>query len=173
MEKIDFFSDEYFREPPRGDRRFGIIDGVRQGENDTMAYTMSENEEDWNAVVTNKSGNVITFMPLDHNIVIHPTPDTTYSLCDGMLYESNKDFLAFIELKVRKESWVNEAVTQLRSTIELFSENHDISEYRKRVAYAANKKHPRFNSSHKEIMQNFRNDTKFRLLIQNNIEVAP
>ena len=115
----------------------------------------------------------MTFMPLDHNIVIHPTPDTTYSLCDGMLYESNKDFLAFIELKVRKESWMNEAVTQLRSTIELFSENHDISEYRKRVAYAANKKHPRFNSSHKEIMQNFRNDTKFRLLIQNNIEVAP
>ena len=150
-----------------------MVDGIQQGENGTMARTTLENEEDWNAVVTNETGKAMTFMPLDHNIVIHPTPDTTYSLCDGMLYESNKDFLAFIELKVRKESWMNEAVTQLRSTIELFSENHDISEYRKRVAYAANKKHPRFNSSHKEIMQNFRNDTKFRLLIQNNIEVAP
>ncbi len=101
MEKIDFFSDEYFRESPRGDRRFGIIDGVRQGENDTMAYTMSENEEDWNAVVTNKSGYAITFMPLDHNIVLRPTPITIYSLCDGMLYDSNKDFLAFVELKVK------------------------------------------------------------------------
>lgn len=173
MEKINFFSDEYARESPRSDRRFGLVDGIQQGENGTMARTTLENEEDWNAVVTNETGKAMTFMPLDHNIVIHPTPDTTYSLCDGMLYDSNKDFLAFIELKVRKESWVNEAVTQLRSTIELFSENHDISEYRKCVAYAANKKHPHFNSSHKEIMQNFRNDTKFRLLIQNNIEVAP
>lgn len=173
MEKIDFFSDEYFREPPRGDRRFGIIDGVRQGENDTMAYTMSENEEDWNAVVTNKSGNVITFMPLDHNIVLRPTPITIYSLCDGMLYDSNKDFLAFVELKVKMDKWMQKAISQLESAITLFTNNHHVSDYRKRVAYAANKTHPYFNFSQKEVMQKFRNDTKFRLLIQNNIEVTP
>ena len=101
MVRINFFSDEYARESPRSERRFGLVDGIQQGENGTMARTTLENEEDWNAVVTNKSGYAITFMPLDHNIVLRPTPITIYSLCDGMLYDSNKDFLAFVELKVK------------------------------------------------------------------------
>lgn len=172
MEKIDFFSDKYFRESPRSDQRFGILDGVQQGRNDTMAYTTSESEEEWNAVVTNKSGSVITFMPLDHNIVLCPTPNTIYSLCDGMLYDSNKDFLAFVELKVRMDKWLQKAISQLESAITLFAKNHHVSEYRKRVAYAANKTHPHFNFSQKVTMQKFRNDTKFRLLIQNNIEIS-
>lgn len=172
MEKIDFFSDKYFRESPRSDRRFGILDGIQQGKNDTMAYTTSENEEDWNAVVTNKSGYAITFMPLDHNIVLRPTPNTIYSLSDGMLYDSNREFLAFVELKVRMDKWLQKAISQLESAITLFAKNHHVSEYRNRVAYAANKTHPHFHFSQKETMQKFRNDTKFRLLIQNDIDIS-
>ena len=71
------------------------------------------------------------------------------------------------------DKWLQKAISQLESAITLFAKNHHVSEYRNRVAYAANKTHPHFHFSQKVTMQKFHNVTKFRLLIQNNIEVAP
>lgn len=113
-------------------------------------------------------------MPLDHNIVIHPTPDTTYSLCDGMLYENRSGgLLVFVELKAQDKDWIPKAIEQLKSTIELFRASHNIEQFspKTRIAYAANKKHPHFDHSHRETQQEFKKEYKFRLLIQNKIEI--
>ncbi|MFC2770553.1 hypothetical protein [Porphyromonas endodontalis] len=163
---INFFSCSYNREHSRTDKLFGIVDQGKQ------AYTTTVNQKDWHASVENKSGRSLIFMPLDHNIVIHPTPDTTYSLCDGMLYNNRSGgLLVFVELKVQDTGWIPKAIEQLKSTIELFRASHNIKQFSPRIAYAANKKHPHFDHSHRERQQEFRKKHKFGLLIQNKIEI--
>ncbi len=171
MENVDFFSEDYVRESERMDVRFGIVDGVEQGGAENIAFTTIENETHWNAIVTNLSRKALIFMPLDHNIVIHPRPDTIYSLCDGMLYDTEKQLLLFVELKVKGKTWLGQATKQLKSTISLFKANHNTDRFKKKVAYAANKKHPCFQYSKKDDMQRFKNETGFRLLVQNKIKI--
>lgn len=65
------------------------------------------------------------------------------SLCDGMLFHG-QEWLAFVELKVKKDDWIQHGIDQLASTIKLFCENHDYKAFRHREAYAANRKSPRF-----------------------------
>lgn len=170
MAIIDFFSSDYFREEPRNEALFGINDGKEEGDANRTAYTLVGNKERWNAVVENQDRVELIFQPLDGNIVFHPTPDTIYSMCDGMLYHTG-GLLAFVELKVKNKEWLRENVEQLRSTIKLFCENHDLKDFRIREAYAANRKHPHFHFSHKDLMQQFMNETHFRLKIQNQIKV--
>lgn len=168
--KVDFFASIYQREQPHRDSVFGINDGVQQN-GDAMAYTTTDNaEKPWNAIVCNSLNHKITFTPLDHNIIIHPTPSETYSLCDGMLHH-DQEWLAFVELKVVGEGWIQDNINQLESTIKLFHENHDYKLFHHREAYAANRKHPSYHCSHKVQMNEFHSRTKFRLLIQNVIKV--
>lgn len=170
LPNVDFFAEANHQEKPRCDTLFGINDGVEEGDLKGCAYTTTDGEPtSWNAVVENKNAKEVCFLPLDHNIVIHPKPDETYSLCDGMLYHGS--WVAFVELKVKKADWISENIAQLRSTIELFLANHDVKNYKYRFAYAANRKFPRFNTSHKREMQEFHQKTGFRLLIQNRITV--
>ena len=169
--KVNFFAPIYQREQPRKDPVFGINDGVQQNGDEGMAYTTTDAaEKPWNAVVENEDAQEVAFTPLDHNIIIHPVPSETYSLCDGML-RRGQDWLAFVELKVQKGNWIQHNIDQLESTIKLFCENHDYGAYRHREAFAANLKHPSYHFSHKVQMNEFRSRTKFRLLIQNKITV--
>lgn len=171
MECVDFFSECLFSEPARTDSLFGINDGVQEGQGNEMAYTTTEgNKEDWNALVENTRKVEVVFTPLDHNIVLHPQKGTTYSLCDGMLHSSDGcSFVIFVELKVKGSSWIEECISQLKSTLSLFFQTKNIDEIKKCQAYAVNKKHPSFHYSHKEVMQRFRNETKVRLKIQREI----
>ena len=167
---VDFFAEEYQKEAPRRDSFFGINDGIEEGDNEGYAYTTTTGDASvWNAVVINDGTSEVRFLPLDHNLVIHPLPDETFSLCDGMLYHDA--WMAFVELKVKKGAWISEAIAQLKSTIDLFVHNHDTRSYKRRIAYAANRKFPRFAVSHKQEMLEFHQKTGFRLLIQNTIEV--
>ena len=169
--KVDFFAPEYQREQPRKDLLFGVNDGVLQDGDEAMAYTTIEKDaKTWNACVYNSEGHEVCFTPLDHNVIIHPTPSETYSLCDGMLRYGN-EWLAFVELKVVGEGWIQDNIGQLESTINLFHANHDYKTFRYREAYAANRKHPSFHYSHKVQMNEFHSKTKFRLKIQNSIKV--
>jgi hypothetical protein len=169
--KVDFFSPVYQREQPRRDPVFGINDGVQQDGEETMAYsTTDERTKPWNAVVGNLKCHEVLFTPLDHNVIIHPVPSETYSLCDGMLFHG-QEWLAFVELKVKKGDWIQHGIDQLASTIKLFCENHDYKAFRHREAYAANRKSPHYPCSHKVQMNEFHSKTKFRLLIQNSITV--
>jgi len=169
--KVDFFAQAYRREQPRTSPVFGINDGVQQNGDEGMAYTTTdENEKSWNAVVHNNGEHEVLFTPLDHNVIIHPVPSKTYSLCDGMLVHGKK-WLAFVELKVQQGNWIQHNIGQLESTIKLFCENHDHLAFQHREAYAANRKHPSYHFSHKVLMNEFHSRTKFRLLIQNTITV--
>lgn len=118
--KVDFFALDYQQEQPRSSSTFGINDGVQQDGKEGMAYTTTDGTaSSWNAVVENKGKYEVSFTPLDHNVIIHPVPSETYSLCDGMLHRAQV-WLAF---------------------------------------------------SHKVQMNEFHSRTKFRLLIQNTIQV--
>lgn len=169
MPKVDFFSPDYQRVTGISLSEFGIDDAVEQGNAGGVAYLVTSDYAESNAIVSNKSDIPLTFEPLDHNIVIHPTSGETYSLCDCMLY--NRKHLCFIELKVKGKNWLSEAVRQLESTIELFRANHKFDAYPKRSAYAANKRHPQFQYSRKELMQTFRNRYQCYLRIQRNVEI--
>ena len=146
------------------DDLFGI-----QDEHPAIVTTEGDAKE-WNAVVRNSSGDKITFVPLDHQIVIKPTPSTTYSLCDCMLYR-DKYWLAVVELKNQASSWIEDAISQLKSTIDVIENCPQASVFTRREAYAANRKHPAFSYSAKSRMNDFRNKTKFRLIITNEIIV--
>lgn len=169
--KVNFFSSDYLREQPRKSVVFGINDGMQQDGEESIAYTTTDDAtKPWNAVVNNKECHEVLFTPLDHNIIIHPTPSETYSLCDGMLLHG-QEWIAFVELKVQKSNWIQHNIEQLESTIKLFSENHDYKVFHNREAIAANRKFPSYHFSHKVQMNEFHSRTKFRLLIQNTILV--
>ena len=169
--KIDFFAQEHQQESPRSDSFFGVNDGVQQNGDEGMAYTTTEEtSKPWNAQVNNPNCQEVQFTPLDHNIVLHPTPSETYSLCDGML-RHGQEWLAFVELKVIGEGWIQHNIEQLQSTILLFHANHDYRQFKHREAYAANRKHPSYHFSHKVQMNEFHSKTKFRLLIQNTLTI--
>lgn len=169
--RIDLFAQEHQRELPRNDAFFGVNDGVQLNGEEGMAYsTTDECSKPWNAQVNNPNCHQVQFTPLDHNIVLHPSPSETHSLCDGMLCHG-QEWLAFVELKVVGEGWIQHNIDQLESTISLFHANHDYRQFQHREAYAANRKHPSYHFSHKVQMNEFHSRTKFRLLIQNTIIV--
>ena len=177
MKIIDFFSKEYYRESARRDMRFGIVDPMDRGSDETKkrAFTTTENEENWHASVENKSGKNLIFMPIDHNISFPPRT----SLCDGMLYNRSEGLLVFIELKTRRKQWIPKAIKQLESTIELFSTNYDkeqyLNEFTDRRAYAANKKKKRQQVQAQvpmlQTMEKFHKKTQFILHIEYKIGI--
>lgn len=163
MPSINYFHPQYKREEPRADVTFGISD------NGTLAYTTSLDENVITEVTNNNCRN-IQFTPIDHNIIIIENGNER-SQCDGMLYVEATKELIFIEMKDSNKNWINEAIEQLKSTITHFSSNHIVTDFKKRNAYAANKQHPFFQYSKKELAEVFRNQTKFRLNITNKIVI--
>ena len=162
MSEIDVFSSD-FTTRKLSVPFFGIIDER------PACVTTDGNQKDWNAIVENPDSLELSFVPLDYKIVIHPTHETTYSLCDCLLYRE-MHWLALVELKDQAKGWLEEAIGQLKSTIKMIRENPKTSEYSLREAYAANRQHPAFCHSAKSRMNEFRNETKFRLIITNRIK---
>lgn len=162
---LDFFDEKYKTEPARRDVQFGINDDPKG------AYTTVEGDsENWSAIVNNKAQQNLQFIPVDHNIQIkHEGQDQ--SMCDGMMYNEDRSWIAFIEIKDKRADWKTKAKQQLESTIKIFSENHDISQYKYRYAYAVNSRHPNFKYSETDSMQNFHSKWKFYLCYQR--QIAP
>lgn len=169
---IDFFCSLYHTEAPRTDKRFGINDGAEKHESGKKyAYTVIDgNENSWNAVVDNSTCRTITFIPIDHNIEAKDADGNQISMCDGLLY-SDKRIIVFVELKDRKADFIKEGLAQLKSTLKVFLEGNDLKSYHRRYAYISNRSHPQFKYSHKVVMQQFRNETGVRLLIQKEINI--
>lgn len=164
---MDFFSSKYDREPVRNDVLFGIVD--REGEPYARTTTSSA-DNPWDAIVNNRSARVVHFIPIDKNIVIKKNGEQV-SLSEGLLHKVDNSFLAFVEIKNRKKSDFKHAKEQLASTINEFVSSHDPKVFRKREAYIADHRHPKFQFSHKAEMNEFRTKFGFRLLYQNTIEV--
>lgn len=128
------------------------------------AYVSTDTDETWVATVSNVENTAVLFTAIDNCISLLRDNNNQESRCDGMI--TYADQIVFVELKEVLKDWIPDGIEQLRTTIELFSENHNLLEYKKRRAFLANRKHPRFHHSHQEMMQHFRNETKVRLIIE-------
>ena len=164
---INFFDPKYLTEAARDDSSFGLSDDNR------MAFTTN----DPNLIiaeVSNPSNVLVQFVPIDHNIVVKDTLGQDVSMCDALIFTPDKCpkmDIHFIELKDQMANWMPKAISQLESTIQIFSQNHVLEDFRYRVATAANKAHPQFNYSMKEKCQEFRERNKFRLNICAQVDI--
>lgn len=158
---INFFDPKYLTEAARDDSSFGLSDDNK------MAFTTNDSSLII-AEVSNPANVLVQFVPVDHNIIVKDALGQDVSMCDAMIYtpdKSPKKDIHFIELKDQMANWRQKAISQLESTIQIFSRNHVLEGFRYRVATAANKAHPQFNYSMKEECQEFREKYKFRLNI--------
>ena len=163
---IDFFHYQWVHEPVVSAARFGIIDLEPYA-----CTTFSMPDSKWGAVVSNQDCTVVQFIPVDHNIPFVDANGDMMQRCDGMLYDLNHTYVAFIELKDRMADWVSEAIAQLESTVRVFVDNHGNVALGHRFAYACNVRHPYFSQSTKQAMQRFYQQYRFRLLVQRDVFV--
>ena len=160
---IDFFKKECQEKTTA--EQFGLMDL----DDKTPAYVNKTDKEDWIAIIHNEKQQEITFTAIDNCIPIYRADGNMESRCDGMLTHANN--IDFVELKEVRKDWIEGGIKQLKKTIEIFSANHQLADYTKKRAFLANKKHPQFKYSHKEQMQQFRNELGVRLIIENVIKI--
>ncbi len=160
---VNFFKEEC--QTRTKESRFGICDL----NDDSPAFIISTNEEDWVAIVDNEKQKEVIFTAIDNCIdILRPNGDRE-NRCDGMLtYDSNIDF---VELKADRQDWTSKGIKQLKTTIQIFAASNDLTRYRKKRAFLANRKHPNFPIGRMEEMQRFTNELKVRLIIQNTIKI--
>jgi Rps23 Pro-64 3,4-dihydroxylase Tpa1-like proline 4-hydroxylase len=154
---------------------FRLSDFVPLNDYNSPAYidiNVSNEETKWIAIVENNDEIEVIFTAIDNCIKINRKDGKMNSRCDGMIIYQNH--IIFVELKersYRNSVWIEEAEQQLKNIIYLFLENNNIANYQSKKAYIANRKKPDYQFSRKEIMQKFRNETGFILLIQNIIKI--
>jgi hypothetical protein len=149
--------------------KFGLCDDP----NGDPAYIDTDDCSKWIAIVENNQEIEVIFTAIDNCIEILRSDGKMDSRCDGMLTYNSK--IIFVELKERKSknsNWVGKGEEQLKNTISVFINNHDLAIYKSKKAYIANNKKPNFQSSQKERMNRFNDETGFRLIIQNTIEIS-
>ena len=153
MAKHNFLKLEYRTEEVQALEIVGVVDG----DGVLPAYTTTDKKLKWNAWIVNKNRRLFQFVPVDCNIPIYKDNGVDMeSRCDGML---------LVELKDVRSGGISDAIKQLRTTIELFSQNYHVEDFRIRRAYAANVAHPRFHYSMKDEIESFR-ALKFVLMPQ-------
>jgi len=161
--RVDFFvsaCQEY-----RNNSLFGLCD-----DNDgKKAYTDLTNERNWIATVKNDRNKQLVFTAID-KCVIQDFELPGRGRCDGLL--TSDEHIFFIELKDKAMGWMTEAVEQLESTIQLFKENHDISIYKHKKAFACNKQHKHFQEIDNEFNLLFFRKNKVRIDIQADVIVV-
>jgi len=152
---LDFFRSKC-QEAPRTNNMFGLCDD----QDGKIAYTDVVNPDKWIATVNNANHREVVFTAIDKCVLL----DVEFKgrgRCDGML--TTVDSLYLVELKDKEPPWLEIAIAQLESTIQFLDENHDLSAYKKRKAYACNKKRDRFVVFDNETNARFFKKTTFRL----------
>ena len=136
---VNFFETDC-KEESRNEKQFGICDD----QNGTKAYTDTTDSTKWIAKVTKIKEIDVSFTAIDNCIIVFKEgTNDKESSCDGMLTFSESLYL--VELKKQGTGgWISEAKGQLENTIKLISENHDLSNFRYKKAFACNRKHPSF-----------------------------
>lgn len=144
---------------------FGICDN----EDGSPAFIDEINQDIWIAKVINDSSINVILTAIDNCISILRNDDTMDSRCDAML--TYTDNIIFLELKNQRADWITDAVNQIETTIINFIANSDITVFRHKRAFAANKKHPRFNYGNPERSQRFFTEYRVRLNIEATIKI--
>ena len=162
---VNFFETNC-KEPSRNKKQFGICDD----QNGTTAYTDTSDDTKWIAKVTNDNEIDISFTAIDNcKIVYKAGTKEKESSCDGMLTFSESLYL--VELKVQGKDWIPKAKRRLENTIKLITENHKLSNFKFKKAYACNRKHPNFNVLEASEKKSFFDITGFRLDTQAEIKI--
>ncbi|MEI8048197.1 MAG: hypothetical protein WCI92_12510 [Bacteroidota bacterium] len=160
---IDFFKAAC-QEPPLNNVLFGLCDD----QNGRKAYSNIGNPDIWVASVKNDNKKTLVFTAID-KCVIKDTEAVGRGRCDGMLTSSEHIF--FVELKDQAKSWITDAIEQLESTVQFFIENHDISIYKHKKAFACNKQRRHFQEIDSELNLRFFRTYKVRIDVQAEIIV--
>ncbi|HMU98901.1 MAG TPA: hypothetical protein PLJ37_08910 [Chitinophagales bacterium] len=136
---VNFFETDC-KESSRNEKQFGICDD----QDGAKAYTDTTDNTKWIAKVTNDNEIDISFTAIDNCIIVYKEgTKEKESSCDGMLTFAQSLYL--VELKKQSTGgWIADAKGQLENTIQLLSENHDLSDFRFKKAFACNRKHPNF-----------------------------
>ncbi|MBC6994362.1 hypothetical protein QWY85_01405 [Neolewinella lacunae] len=145
--------------------RFGLHDPQDGG----AAYIDESGQVVWNCVVLNPAAFPCVFTAIDHCIEIVDQDGNLKRSCDGML--TYKGHVILVELKHRGSDWISLGVDQLRQTTVLLMEGRNAADFRKKLAVLANSKHPQFKFGHQSTMEQFRQETGFRLLIVGEIKL--
>ena len=151
--------------------KFGLCDDPNKDKD--PAYIDTVDCSKWIAIVENNQEIEVIFTAIDNCIEILRSNGERENRCDGMLTYNNH--IIFVELKTRKSKnskWVGKGEEQLKNTISVFIANHDLEIYKSKKAYIANNKKPTFQSSQITRMDKFKDETGFRLIIQNTIEIS-
>jgi hypothetical protein len=150
--------------------KFGLCDDPNKDKD--PAYIDTVDCSKWIAIVENNQEIEVIFTAIDNCIEILRSDGTMDNRCDGMLTYNNH--IIFVELKERnfRNKWVGKGEEQLKNTISVFINNHDLAIYKSKKAYIANNKKPNFQSSQITRMDKFKDETGFRLIIQNTIEIS-
>jgi hypothetical protein len=144
---------------------FGICDN----QDGSPAFIDLANENIWIATVINNSAISVTLIAVDNCITILRSNGEMDSRCDAIL--TYPDNIIFVELKDERSSWISHAIEQIETTIINFKANYNISGYKHKRAFAANKKHPNFRSGYLERYQRFYREHRVRLNIEATIVI--
>ncbi|MDR1003398.1 MAG: hypothetical protein LBL97_00095 [Prevotellaceae bacterium] len=169
--KLDIFSTTCF-EHRKGS--FGIYDEEEDGKEKNPAIIVPIEDERRIASVKNENRRDVFYVPLDKSISLWKDVRGKESLCDVLLiviYPEQKYGFYLVELKDKGRSWLNSGIAQLSSTISIMERSYFLSCLIKKVAYLANKKHPKSNHSHMQKMEEFRRETGFRLIIGTEVKI--
>jgi hypothetical protein len=80
--------------------------------------------------------------------------------------------LYLVELNDSPKDWLSATIEQLESTIQFFIDNHDLSSYKHKKAFACNKKHRHFQEIDNELNLRFFRKYRFRIDVQAEIIVV-
>lgn len=162
--KINFFETNCQETPISA-----IIFGICDDDNKQPSYTDCNNPDKWVAVIKNPEAISIIFTAIDNCIDIRRTNGDQEKRCDSILTYHNN--IVFVELKNQAKDWITDAIEQLEITIQYFMDNHDITKFKHKRAFACNKKHPTFQVIYQETKRRFWDKYHIRLDIQATIAI--
>ena len=160
---LDFFQSSC--QETISDNLFGLCDD----QDGRRAYTNTYDPRRWVATVKNDGNLRLVFTAID-NCIMQSDQYRGNLRCDGML--ASDEHLFFVELKDQRSGWLEEAIAQLESTIQLFIENHGLPRQKHRKVFACNKAHPHFSIFDNERNKRFFSTYGFRLDAQAEIIVV-
>ena len=161
--KINLFATKCFEQKTDS---FGIYDDPTYPTKPAIVVPL----EKGTAQINNESKFSIYFVPLDKNIICLRDDGSMESLCDALLIcvrQENKYDFYFVELKAANKTigWIQYGAKQLKTTILNFKDRYNLSCLSKKMAYLTNRSHPNYHHKQQELMERFRNETGFRLII--------
>ena len=150
-------------------KRFGLFDA----EDQTPALIKFDDEESWNATVINDNSTELLFTAIDNCIEILRNNGEMDSRCDVMLTYENT--LLLIELKNKRDSWQQEGLSQIESTLKrIMIENPAFyNGFKKRKAIVANAKYqfPSFQAANLEQREYFWRSYRARVQFDSEIVI--